>query len=270
MAEGIALHLGVDRIDPSHYAGFDGGLASCEHDAADLETIARAQGYSTSTLLAEAATTAAVGEAARDAAASLGDGDIFLLTFSGFGGEVPDQNTDQRSRERTWALHDRQLPEDELVSLLTSFRPNVRLLIIDDSSASGTVRRDVPSSLDLTSDEHVPRMRGIPSHVASEIYRRHSDVYDEIQRSCTTADEAAIAAAVMIMSGCTLNQVAMERGRNGVFTEALLQVWDNGGFTGDYRQFETDVADRMPPWQSPLLTQRGSGTPYVRQRPFSI
>jgi hypothetical protein len=276
MAEGFSLHLGLNRLDPSHYAGFaasgegrwEGSLAGCEQDAIDLEAITEAQGFTPASLLGDAATVQAVTDAVGERAASLTEGDMFVLTFSGYGGEVPDRNGD-RWRERTWALYDRQMPEDELMSLLASFRPNVRLLVLDDSSVSGTVRRDVLSFVDLPLDDDTPRTKALPPDVSSETYRSHSSLYDEIQHSHASGEEAAIPAAVVIISGCAESQLAVDGSPNGVFTEALLRVWDNGGFSGDYRAFVREITARMPPTQSPVLTQRGSGKLFLRQRPFS-
>jgi metacaspase-1 len=278
MAEGFSLHLGLNRLDASHYAGFagsgegrwEGSLAGCEQDAIDLEAITQAQEFTAATLLGDAATVQAVTDAVEERAASLTEGDLFVLTFSGYGGEVPDKNSDQQWRERTWALYDRQMPEDELISLLASFRPNVRLLVLDDSSVSGTVRRDVLSFVDLPLDDDAPRTRALPPDVASETYRSHSRLYDEIQGSHASGEEAAIPAAVVIISGCAEGQLAEDGSPNGFFTEALLRVWDNGGFSGDYRAFVREITARLPPTQSPVLAQRGSGKPFVRQRPFSL
>jgi len=278
MAKGLSLHLGVNRVDPSHYGGFGGGeqggwegaLAACEQDAIDLEALCRAQGFTTATLLAEAASTQAVTDAVQERAASLTVGDMFILTFSGYGGEVPDRNSEQHWRERTWALYDRQMPEDELISLLGSFRPNVRVLVVDDSSSSGTVRRDVFSDTDLPLGDDIRRTRDLPPDVAQQTYRNHRALYDDIQSSCSSGEEAVIQAALMIMAGYSENQFGADDGHNGLFTETALRVWDDGRFEGDHRAFVDDIAGRMPPTQTPVLTLRGSGEPYVHQRPFSL
>ena len=278
MAEGLSLHLGLNRLDRSHYGGlggaeeggWEGVLVACEQDAIDLQAIASAQGFTTSTLLTEAATVEAVTRAVREGAASLSDGDMFVMTFASYGGEVPDRNSDERWRERTWALYDRQMPEDEVMSLLASFRPNVRVLVIDDSSAAGTMRRDALSFVDLALDADVPSVRALPADVAIETYRSHSGLYDEIQRSCTSSPEAVIRAAVVIIASCMANQLAADGTRNGLFTETLRRVWRDGQFEGDYKRFVKEVVGLMPPTQSPQLTERGSGEPFIRERPFTI
>ena len=56
MPSGISLHIGVNVVDPSHYAGWSGILASCEADAQDLRAIARACGFASTILRTGAAT----------------------------------------------------------------------------------------------------------------------------------------------------------------------------------------------------------------------
>lgn len=273
MTERLSLHLGVNKLNADHYTGFDGpwegSLLGCEHDATDLEAVASAQGFTTSTMLGTDATVSGLIEAVSRAAGSLASGDIFLLTFSGYGGEVPDRNNDDRWRERTWALYDRQLPEDELTSLVTPFGPNVRVLIVDDSSSSGTVRRDIGLNLPSESDLPVTRERALPPAVAAETYGSHRTLYDEIQQRHVSGESAAIRAAVLILRGFGENQFGEETNGSGLFTRALITVWAEGRFRGDYRSLVERVAARMPPIQTPQLVQKGSGASFARERPFS-
>jgi hypothetical protein len=41
MPKGISLHIGLNRVDPAHYAGWDGRLNACESDAEDTAQLAR-------------------------------------------------------------------------------------------------------------------------------------------------------------------------------------------------------------------------------------
>ena len=56
MTQGMSLHIGVNEVDPDHYAGWSGPLRACEADAGDYHDIAAAQSFETRTLLTEAAT----------------------------------------------------------------------------------------------------------------------------------------------------------------------------------------------------------------------
>lgn len=58
--KGISLHVGVNQVDPIHYAGWKGELQTCENDARDTETIARSRGFIAQSLLTKAATSTAL------------------------------------------------------------------------------------------------------------------------------------------------------------------------------------------------------------------
>ena len=51
MARGISLHIGLNRVDPAHYQGWDGALTACEFDANDMRAIAVSQGFEPRSLL---------------------------------------------------------------------------------------------------------------------------------------------------------------------------------------------------------------------------
>ena len=85
MAKGIALHIGLNSVDPHKYEGWSGPLDACEADANDMADLARTQGFATAKLLTKKATRAAVLTGIADAAKKLKGGDIFFLTYSGHG-----------------------------------------------------------------------------------------------------------------------------------------------------------------------------------------
>lgn len=78
--KGISLHIGLNRVDPIHYAGWNGELVACENDARDMETIARSQDFVAQSLLTKTATSTALLGLIEKAAKELVEGDFFLLT----------------------------------------------------------------------------------------------------------------------------------------------------------------------------------------------
>lgn len=64
----------------------------------------------------------------------------------------------------------------------------------------------------------------------------------------------------------------MDGPQNGAFTGALLQVWDNGRFKGDYREFRNRIdATIGSPSQTPQLFDRLISDPdFVGHRPFTL
>ena len=142
MATGISIHIGLNRVDPGHYQGWDGKLKGCENDACAMEAIASKQKFATSLLLNEQATAQAVKDAIAGAVNQLKSGDILLLTYSGHGGQVPDLNGDEEDHlDETWVLYDHELIDDELYALWGQFETDVRILLLTDSCHSGRWQR---------------------------------------------------------------------------------------------------------------------------------
>ena len=129
MAKGLSLHIGLDAVDPKHYAGWDGQLNACEADAKDMASIAQSRGFTAQTLLTNKAMRSTVKSALADAAGTLNSGDIYFLSYSGHGGQVPDQSGDEADGEdETWCLFDGELIDDELYQALGKFKAGVRII----------------------------------------------------------------------------------------------------------------------------------------------
>lgn len=275
--KGISLHLGLNRVDPAAYEGWDGKLTACEFDAKDLQALAKKQGFATRTLLTQQVTAAAVIEAIQQAALNLQPGDLLLLTYSGHGGQVPDTNHDETAvpsglkdrYDETWVLFDRQLIDDELHALWAKFKPGVRIFVLSDSCHSGTVVKLMPSR--LAPAEAVFACRFLPRWVAEKNYQRHRTLYDGLQKALPSTEKARIKATVILISGCQDNQYSQDGKRNGLFTGTLREVWAQGKFTGGYRAFRDQIADRMPPDQTPNYFVVGAANaPFEAQKPFTI
>jgi hypothetical protein len=277
--QAISIHVGLNEVDPAHYQGWSGELVACEFDANDMEKLAKGRGFKTHKLLTKAATAEAVTSALEDASGKLDGGDMLVFTYSGHGGQVPDANGDEQDRmDETWVLYDRQMVDDELYSLLGKLNPGVRVAIFSDSCHSGTVAR---GAVELIGPDRVavnfgngsgqPRVKGMPDEVVRSTYDANKEMYDEIQKSLPPFDKANIGASVILTSGCQDNQTSLDGDKNGLFTQTLLKVWDNGEFKSSYRTFWKRIARQMPPWQSPNLFI--VGTPdqsFARQTPFTL
>ena len=249
MARGRSLHIGLNKIDPAHY-GNDGALAGCHNDARDMEALAKSQGYEPRVALRDGeATVSAVKAAINEASAALEAGDIFLITYAGHGGQVPDGNGDEGSdvlggagdaKDETWCLFDRMLIDDELYALLGGFRSGVRVVVVSDSCHSGTVTRDIGT---------VGRYLG--RETLERLYEERSEEYDEVQRAYPARDRVTIAASVILISGCMDNQTSADGDGNGRFTEKLKAEWAGGAFRGSLKRLRTRIVQNMPPDQTP-------------------
>jgi hypothetical protein len=280
--KGISLHVGLNRVDPIHYAGWKGELAACESDARDMETIARSNGFIAQSLLTKAATSSALLGGIEKAAKELVEDDFFLLTYSGHGGQINDVTNDEPDGlDETWALFDRQLVDDELYAAWSMFRPSVRIFVFSDTCHCGTITKE----LFLEPASYIPRLEArvrasmganlrpkfLPPDVQAKIYKERAILYDDIRKKTPRREKSNVECSVILMSACQDNQVAMEGSKNGLFTEALLRVWDKGRFEGGYHHFRTEIAGFMSPTQSPKYTIVGHRErAFEHQRPFSI
>lgn len=277
---GRALTIGLNAVDPGHYGGWSGELNACEADAEDMAAIAKDKQYKVKTLLTSAATLQQVTEEIEDAAATLKKGDIFLLSYSGHGGQLPDLNTDEPdAQDETWCLFDRELVDDQLFSLLTNFAPGVRILVFSDSCHSGTVTKmafyhgmaNTRSLVMIDSDEKV-KFRNMPPDVALRTYRQNRALYDPILKNKKLKKSAEnMKASVILISGCQDNQLSADGAFNGLFTATMLRVWNDGKFNKPYRKFHSSIVSRMPPDQTPNFFSVGPSNPtFEGQSPFQL
>jgi hypothetical protein len=279
LARGVSIHIGLNTVDPAHYGGWDGRLKACEFDAKDMAAIAEDKGFETQTLLTKQGTAKAVKDAIARAAGELKEGDILFLTYSGHGGQVPDRNGgDEPDRQdETWVLFDRQLVDDELFALWGRFKRGVRIFVLSDSCHSGSVTRDLFNAVTPhivergMIDDEEPRTKDMPPEVQDETYTRNSELYDGIQRDHEAGDKVQVGATVLLISGCQDNQLSLDGSRNGLFTQTLLRVWDDGRFEGGHRGFWRAIQAQMPPTQSPNFFATGQpDRAFVRQRPLTV
>jgi hypothetical protein len=279
MAKGISIHIGLNTVDPAHYNGWDGQLQACEYDAKDMQKIAEGKGFDSTIMLSKEATAEAVAEAIRRAASELDKGDLLFLTYSGHGGQVPDTSSDETgdATDETWVLYDRQLVDDELFSLWAGFEPGVRIFVLSDSCHSGSVTRDlfdalVPQIVEKGMvDDASPRTKELPRDVQDATYRANEELYRQIQSSHESGGDVDVRASVILISGCQDNQLSLDGDRNGLFTQTLLGVWDDGSWQGGHRKFWKAIGAKMPPTQSPNFFRTGARDPkFRRQTPLTI
>ena len=290
-ATGLSLNIGLNGVSGAAYGGWDGPLAACEFDANDMTALAKQQGIRPTTLLTKKATRDAVLGEMRKAAKLLVAGDLFFLSYSGHGGQVPDVNGDEDDKkDETWCLYDGQLIDDELYAELGKFKPGVRILVLSDSCHSGTVTREAmlpPATIPTQ------RPKNMPEAVAMRTYREHQTFYDKLQKDVArdagkpvvdpdnalaqlavsgrlSAIANKFAASLILISGCQDNQTSMDGEHNGAFTEQVLKVWNQGGFLGNYGNLHARIKARMPATQSPNLFTLGAAGAFLAQKPFSV
>lgn len=266
MKKAISLHIGLNYVDPEHYAGWDGQLTAAEFDSADMHLIAKAEGFEAKLLQRSDATMAAVKNEIGKVAQKLVAGDIFMVTYSGHGGQVPDIGNDEADLlDETWCLYDGQLIDDEIESLWASFEKGVRILIFSDSCHSGTIAK---SMLNLELLKTALRPKFMPREIAISTYLKNRDRYLKENHSIPKAE---VKASVKLISGCQDNQYSYDGTFNGQFTARLKSVWNGGKFNGNYKDFHQKICDGMPGNQTPNHYNTGViDSIFNAQRPFQI
>jgi hypothetical protein len=288
MANGVSLHIGLNHVDPNAYNGWGGELAGCINDANAMKAIADSLGYTSTQLLNEQATASAVISQIGQYAQNCQSGDIVLLTYSGHGGLVPDPSGGEpgdNGQDSTWVLFDRMVTDDELYALWFGFQPGVRIFMLSDSCHSGTMARDeLSDQLSATAAtaklkrkdvnaRTVPevKFRMIPFDKATTVYQKNKSMYQERQWAAYSAAKGDVTASLVLISGCQDNQTSADGEVNGLFTQNLLEVWNNGSFTGGYKDFYNAILAKMPATQTPNYFKVGVDNPtFEGQVPFTI
>lgn len=279
MTKGISVHIGVNNVRPEGYAGWNGLLRGCEADARAMAAIAASRGFADTqrtVLLTEAATRDAVIAAIASAARALKAGDLFFLSYSGHGGQLPDLNGDEEDGlDETWCLHDAQLVDDEVHALLTDFDEGVRVIVVSDSCHSGTVLKSVKD--DGTPVDGVAKH--MPRDVIVEAFRANTGLYTPILRDAKLAGALRrIRASCIFLSSCQDHQRSLDLPTHGLFTKLLLEVWSGGAFgraaapsSRSHAAFHAAIRAKTIPSQTPNLTFEGIRSPgFEAQVPFTI
>jgi metacaspase-1 len=276
MAKGMALTIGLNLVDQSHYADWDGKLIACENDAQDLAAILKSRGFEVDTLLTRDATRKNVMARITQAATTLKAGDLFLLYYSGHGGHLPYKHDDEPDGlDETWCLYDAELVDDEIFAMLGRFAAGVRIFVLSDSCHSGTVLKAAlyqPILTMRTSMGSPPRYKFLPGEKADQAYRKNKAFYDAILTDPKLGkNREEIKASAILISGCLDSQYSEDGIFNSLFTAHLLRVWHEGKYTGSIKTFHQTIKNFMPPTQTPNYFLMGpSNQAFEDQAPFTI
>ncbi|WP_170157449.1 caspase family protein [Roseimicrobium gellanilyticum] len=270
----VALAVGVNKVAPGPYNGGLKLLKNCVHDAKAMAGIAKARGFTATTLLDGQATRAAVRKQILSYAGSLKSGDIFVFSYAGHGSQAPDKNNDGEDDglDETLCLYDGQMLDDELAEMWTHFAKGVRIAVYFDSCHSGTGLKNFdpgqpasPASGELT--------RTVPWSIQEKILAL--DANKDLGRGVPSERDSVgtTQASVLLISACQDDEEAGDGlGGNGTFTGALLGVWRNGAFSGSYRRFHTDIRNAIPAGalQKPNFYLAGKDNPaFISQTPWT-
>lgn len=309
-SKGISIHIGLNHVDPAAYNGWDGALSGCINDANDMNAIAEELGYSATLMTDSDATADNVVAAIGRAASELTSNDILFISYSGHGSQVADVNgDDEDGKDETWVLWDRELVDDELYALWAQFEAGVRIIMLSDSCHSGTMARMAAAYAELGAatkgglaanaqlrtalaqvlPTRAPaakagmrpaprapeprRFKTMPSDVRAVVSHVHAKANAARQYLAGPSERtrAAIGASVILISGCQDYQLSLDGSANGLFTEKLKVIWNDGTFSGSYADFAKAIIAEMPVNQQPNYYTVGAPNPaFEAQNPFTV
>jgi hypothetical protein len=314
-ADALMLSIGVGRVDPAHYGTNVATLTGPEHDAIDARSFianwpTNQPKKSFGLLLNEKATRTNVIGILDDVATRLNSNDLFVVYFSGHGGEIPDPHADATNgMDQTWCLFDGELLDKELYAEWAKFPAGVRIVLISDSCHSAGISKlafdaadqivnainadvlddakfnvggDVRSSiraaensrLEFQDTEHC-NVKSLAPQDALLVYSKNRDFYRELLANLQFTN-APIQTKVLSISACGDNQFAADAGvfRNSIFTRALLSCWKGGAYKGSYVLFVKSVrtlASAMNSDQTVAARMIDTNDPaFWHQRPFTF
>lgn len=200
----LSLHVGVNRLDPGAYAGFEGWLRGCENDATGMAALAVEQGYTTLGLLTERATRANFRALINQGAEKLLPGDWFFLSYAGHGTQFDSPGSEYGLREAL-CFFDGPLRETTFRGLLALFRPGVNIRVVLDCCYAAGFERATPFG--------PRRPRSLPAEVAGRI--TPPEAHPPTQS----------AASIALLCAADVPEVSYDGPVFGVWTGALLEAW---------------------------------------------
>jgi hypothetical protein len=192
----LGLTIGLNQIDPRAY-GTTGKLNGPVRDAETMAAIARKSERFRQiiTLNSESqtpptlqATNANVLRHIAWAAAILQPGDLFLLTYSGHGSQMPtDPSGDETDdhKDETWCLDDGHLVDDILYHFWSRFADGVRIVVFADSCHSATSVK-VAETLALAQ----ANVLTLPANLRAPNEKKHIRALEQLKAATDVAEKS--------------------------------------------------------------------------------
>ena len=253
-----SLHIGINN-----YPGTGNDLNGCINDANDWQEALEARGFKTTMMLDAMATKSNMRQAFIDIVSETGRDDISVITFSGHGTWVPDENGDEPDgRDEAFCPYDINggeiLTDDEIYGILSERERGARIIMISDSCHSGSVNKMSQVIPGLEDDLwKFPKIR----FMAPEIYLRDDAARMERARRVerVLAGTNRIRAASLLMSGCKDAEYSYDawfRGRaNGAFSYVALLVLKSLPSNATYADWYQQIRAILPSVNYPQTPQ---------------
>jgi metacaspase-1 len=226
-----ALCIGIND-----YPGTANDLSGCVNDAHDWAATLESRGFTVRSLLDAQAKKADIEAAIKSLIGSARSDDSVVLTYSGHGTFVPDENGDEPDgRDEALCPYDidagNVLIDDEIHQLFAERAAGVKIVLISDSCHSGTVIRMAPPD----PDSDAPRVRFLPPAAWLPAKRLPKSAAGDVaahQRTKTTLipwlGGLSLAGGDLLMAGCRDEEYSYDARfnsrPNGAFTYYALKT----------------------------------------------
>ncbi len=176
-------------------------------------------------------------------------GDSIVITFSGHGTNIPDQNGDEENgRDEALCLYDGLLIDDAIRAILQNLNPEAKLTIVSDSCHSGTVTRAFLSM--MNSNDH-PRPRYMPFDDSTRAFS-NGNITKKIFKPEEEMNE-------ILISGCLPHEYSYDariggqfRGAMSYYAIEILKKYPSITYENFYTHLRADLPSRNYP-QTPQL-----------------
>jgi hypothetical protein len=252
-----SLHIGIND-----YPGTGNDLSGCVNDANDWREALEPRGFEATSYLDKEATKSNMFEAISKIVADTGRDDIAVITYSGHGTWVPDEDDDEvDGRDEALCPYDinegQVLVDDELYDVFGGRKWGARIIFISDSCHSGTVAKVSNFTLGAEGDQ---KMAQKIRFLAPEIYIRGNEtLLKKALRVEKAKGRGKIRAASVLLSGCKDDEYSYDawfNGRpNGAFTYVALKTLENLPDNAAYRNWYWKIREILPHVNYPQTPQ---------------
>jgi metacaspase-1 len=267
-----SLHIGIND-----YPGTGNDLSGCVNDANDWREAMEARGFKATSVVDGEATKSNMIDAISKIIGDTGNKDIAVITYSGHGTWVPDEDDDEvDGRDEALCPHDiaagNVLTDDELYDIFSGRERGSRIIVISDSCHSGTVSKVANLMPGVAS---APRQFQKIRFLAPEVYiKANKSLLRRAKQVEKIRANGKIRAACVLLSGCKDDEYSYDawfnERPNGAFTYTALQTLKGFPEKATYRDWHRKVREILPHVNYPQTPQlSGSHTQRTKWRVFA-
>lgn len=247
----FSLHFGLNHVDPGVYGGWDGELKGCQNDARSMEKVFAERGFEVRGLYFDSeATTGRLAFHLLELSKIAKRGDLVVFTYSGHGGRVADETSDETDkRDETLCLFDGELLDDDFERMLAILPSGVRFVFLSDSCHSATNARSASTRRDANDPKLI---KSRPDSVAPAVVR-----FPVHKVAGKPTRKPKLRCEMISISGCLDSEYSFDGKENGAFTaavlEALKQLTPKARWC-DLHYLVLEICKKNRPAQHPALT----------------